>query len=147
MIYLLLALYLSLNPVPVITLQRTACFGECPVYKISIYEDGRVEFEGKEFVKTVGKAEGTISKSALEDLIREFEKIDYFNLDENYGEGNKKCRELWTDNPTATTSLNWKDQKKTVHHYYGCRGSAILDQLTDLENKIDKTVHTERWIK
>jgi len=147
MIHLLLALYLSLTSVPVITLERTACFGVCPVYKISIYDDGRVEFEGKEFLKKVGKAEDKISKSALEDLIRAFEKIDYYNLDDIYGEGNKKCRELWTDYPTAITSLNWKDKKKTVIHYHGCRGAAVLDQLTELENKIDKTVNAERWIK
>ncbi|HET9479938.1 MAG TPA: hypothetical protein VFO72_11365, partial [Pyrinomonadaceae bacterium] len=59
----------------------------------------------------------------------------------------KNCPELWTDHPTAVTSLNWKDRKKTVSHYHGCRGTAVLEQLTKLENKIDEVVNTNRWIK
>src|SRR6059058_5801427 len=30
-----------------ITLERTACFGTCPVYKLTISADGKVAFEGK----------------------------------------------------------------------------------------------------
>jgi len=147
MIHMLLALYLSLNAVPVITLERTGCYGTCPIYKLKIYDDGKVEYEGTEFVKRKGKAESRITTDALQDLAREFEKIDYFKLDDNYGGESRNCPESWTDYPTAITSLNWKDQKKTVRHYHGCRGSAVLEQLTALEDKIDKTVNTKRWIE
>lgn len=133
--------------VPVITLERTSCYGTCPVYKLTIYDDGTVEYEGLEFVKKTGKAQGQITKDALEDLIREFEEIDYFKLDDNYGGQGKNCPELWTDHPTVVTSLNWKDRKKSVSHYHGCRGTAVLEQLTKLENKIDEVVNTNRWIK
>ena len=33
------------------TLQRTMCLGTCPVYKLTIYNDGRVEWEGSHYVK------------------------------------------------------------------------------------------------
>lgn len=143
----ILALSLMFAAVPVITLERTACYGTCPVYKLTIYDDGTVEYEGLEFVKKTGKAQGQITKDALEDLIREFERIDYFKLDDNYGGHGKNCPELWTDHPTVVTSLNWKDKKKTVSHYHGCRGTTVLEQLTKLENKIDQVVDTNRWIK
>ena len=146
--YILLALSLSLATVPVITLERTVCFGTCPAYKLTIYSDGKVEYEGEEFVKQKGKAEGRITEAELKELVREFEKIDYFNLDDHYGSGNKKnCPESWTDHPTAATSLNWNGKKKTVVHYHGCRGSAVLNQLTALEDKVDEVAKTERWIK
>ena len=38
----------------VITLERTACFGVCPVYKLTIYGDGRVLYDGIRFVRTEG---------------------------------------------------------------------------------------------
>lgn len=145
--HILLALSLTLAAVPVITLERTACFGTCPVYKLTIYDDGKVEYEGHEYVKQRGKAQGQITKEALEELVREFEKIDYFKLNESYSSEGKNCPQLWTDHPTAITSLNWKGRKKTVRHYHGCRGNPVLHQLTALENKIDEVANTERWIK
>lgn len=145
--HLILALSLSLATVPVITLERTPCFGTCPSYKLTIYDDGKVEYEGREFVKRKGKAEGSITKAELEELIREFERIDYQNLADDYTLSSKNCPQGWTDSSTAVTSLNWEDKKKTIKHYHGCRGSNVLDQLTALENKIDQVVNTKRWIK
>jgi uncharacterized protein DUF6438 len=148
MTHMLLALSLSLiAAVPVITLERTVCYGTCPAYKLTIFDDGKVVYEGKEFVKRKGKAEGQISKAALDELVREFERIDYFKLDDQYTDDPKNCPESWTDYPSATTSLNWKGKTKTVLHYHGCRGSAVLDHLTALENKIDEAVNTKRWIE
>jgi hypothetical protein len=148
MIHMLLALSLSLaTAVPVITLERGACFGSCPVYKLTIYDDGTVEYEGKEFVRLRSKAKGQITQEALQELIREFEKIDYLKLDDSYEVGSKNCPESWTDHPLAITSLNWQGKQKKIRHYHGCRGLAILDQLTALENKIDEVVNTRRWTK
>ena len=143
----ILAISLMFAAVPVITLERTACYGTCPVYKLTIYDDGTVEYEGLEFVKKTGKAQGQITKDALEDLIREFEKIDYFKLGDSYRSEGKNCPEYWTDHPTAITSLNWQGKKKTIHHYHGCRGTTVLEQLTALENKIDEVVNTKQWIE
>lgn len=145
---MLLALSLSLAAsVPVITLERTACFGTCPIYKLAIFEDGRVLYEGKDFVKRKGKAEGRITKAALQGLVREFNRINYLKLDDEYVSEGENCPEWWTDSPSAVTSLNWKGKKKTIRHYHGCRGLSVLDQLTALENKIDQVVNTKRWIK
>ncbi|MEO8396969.1 MAG: DUF6438 domain-containing protein, partial [Chloroflexota bacterium] len=30
-----------------ITLERTACHGTCPIYTVSIFEDGTVNYEGE----------------------------------------------------------------------------------------------------
>ena len=144
---MLLALSLSLASLPVITLERTTCFGTCPAYKVSIFGDGSVLYEGKEFVKQKGTEDGRITKDHLQQLVREFEKIDYMRLADHYGNDEKTCPESWTDYPSAITSFNWDGKQKTVRHYLGCRGLTILDQLTALENNIDKVVNTKRWIK
>src|SRR5689334_24897887 len=106
MTHLLLAISLSLTMVrvPVITLERTACFGSCPVYKLTIFDDGKVLFDGKDFVKRPGMDTSQIKKSDLEELIRQFEKIDYLNLDENYTDDPKNCPQQSTDAPSAITS-------------------------------------------
>jgi hypothetical protein len=152
--YMLLALSLTFTAVPVIiqeravpviTLERSECFGACPVYTLTIYDNGKVEYEGLRAVKHKGKAEGQITVKAVEELVREFEKIDYFNL-ASYSVEGKHCPQLWTDFPTVTTSLNWKGKKKTVVHNHGCRGNAVLEKLDQLEIKIDEVANTKCWV-
>jgi hypothetical protein len=146
MTHLLLALSLSLAfAVPVITLERTTCFGTCPAYKLTIFDDGKVVFEGKDYVKQKGKAEGQITKAQLAELVRAFNKINYMRLDDQYN--GERCPDLWTDYPTAITSINQDGQVKSILHYQGCRGLTVLDQLTTLENKIDEVANTKRWIE
>ena len=95
----------------VITLERTACFGVCPVYKLIIYGDGRVVYEGIRFVRIEGTRTTTISEDKIKQLIAEFQKIDYFSLKDSYEERNA------TDMPSAFTSLTVDGKTKTVRHY------------------------------
>ena len=145
---MLLAFSLSLAAaVPVITLERTACFGTCPIYKLEIFADGQVVYEGKDFVRRKGKVQGRMTKAAVQQLVREFNRINYMSLDDEYISEGPNCPEWWTDSPSAVTSINWKGRKKTIRHYHGCRGAKVLDQLTALETKIDQLANTKRWVE
>ena len=147
MTHMLLALSLSLAALPVITLERTPCFGSCPAYKISIYGNGLVIYEGKDFVKLKDTADSRITKDQVQELVQEFQRLDYMKLPDNFGNDEKTCPESGTDYPSAITSFNWEGKQKTVHHYLGCRGLPILDQLWKLEDKIDEVVNSKRWVE
>ena len=129
----------------VITLERSVCFGTCPNYKLTIYSDGKVSYEGIRFVKKVGAASGRISRAQLDELVMEFTNIYYFNLPDSFQPGDKTCPESATDMPSATTSLTWRGRSKKITHYYGCAGPSTLELLTNLEKKIDETVNVEKW--
>jgi hypothetical protein len=129
----------------VMTLERSSCFGPCPVYKLAIYAGGKVVFEGKENVKKTGKIEGRITRAQVRELLSAFEQLGYFNLKERYSE--KDCPEMWTDFPSAKTSLTSNGRSKTVNHYHGCRGLEILEKLTKLEARIDEAVNVDQWVK
>lgn len=133
----------------VVTLERTPCFGACPVYKLTIFSNGTVIYEGKQNVRRPGKATGRISQERLQELIADFMNIDYFNLHDEYVPGTEGCPKAATDQPSAITSLTrTRDGKsKTIRHYHGCRGSDTLELLTQLEDKIDTAVNINRWIK
>lgn len=131
----------------VITLQRTVCYGTCPEYKLTIFTDGRVLYEGISSVKTKGKAWGRITRAQLEELILHFQNIYYFNLADSYTPGTKVCPQSMTDMPAATTSLTRNGKSKTIIHYHGCRGLTVLDLLTALENKIDEAVGVKKWVE
>ena len=146
---LLLAITLSIGcnstmtPVPndikevVITLERTACFGVCPVYTLTIYGDGRIVYEGMRNVRIEGTITTTISEDKIKQLITEFQKIDYFSLKDSYEERNA------TDMPSAYTSLTINGKTKTVRHYHGDLNAP--KKLTELENKIDLIVNSDEW--
>ena len=123
----------------VITLERTACFGPCPVYTLTIYGDGTVVYEGKDFAQTRGRAEATVSQEQIEQLISEFEKADYFSLNESYIE------KTITDAETVITSITLNGRTKTIEHYHG--DFSAPEKLTELEDKIDEIVNSGQWIK
>lgn len=129
-----------------ITLERTACFGTCPIYKLTITSDGNVTFNGIRFTKTIGTAKGKISASDFRQLVREFEQIDYFSLPD-FLPGTAVCPRRVTDMPSANTSIKAKGKQNSVRHYYGCGDAGPLAGLIALEKKIDEVAGTQKWIK
>jgi Domain of unknown function (DUF6438) len=135
-----------------ITLERTACFGRCPIYKVSIFADGTVKFEGRQFVKVKGTARSSITEERLRRLIGEFDKINYFNLHDRYLSASDGCPAIVTDMPSVNTSIQINGRKKSISHYHGCwdrntPAKVFPPELVALENKIDEIVETGKWIK
>ena len=123
----------------VITLERTPCFGTCPVYTLRIHGNGTVVYEGKDFTKVKGKIETTISQDKIEQLISEFEEADYFSLNSNY------TKRTITDAETVITSITIDGKTKTIEHYRG--DFSAPRQLTELEDRIDEIVNSKQWIR
>ena len=137
-------------PDTVITLERTICYGSCPMYTLTVKADGSVSFqpryvEGRAIVSGDLK-QGNISKEKLKELVSRFEKVDYFSFKDSYKFGDKDCPKSWTDSPSAITSITINGRSKSVHHYYGCEGNILLERLTELESKIDEIVNTKQWL-
>jgi acetamidase/formamidase len=130
-----------------VTLERTACFGTCPIDKVTIMSDGAVTFDGRRFAKTGGQAHAQISPEAFRKLVEEFQRISYFSLPDRFTPGTPASPHMVTDMPSANTALQLNGKIKSVAHYYGCGDSGALPALTALERKIDEIAGTEKWIK
>jgi hypothetical protein len=128
---------------PVITLQRTACFGTCPIYSVQIFADGRVLYDGAQFVQITGKRESSISPEAVQQLVRDFLAIDYFHLKDAYETyRNPDGSETHiTDLSTTYTSLRLGNREKSVKDY-----AFAPDRLVRLEWEIDRVAGTHQWI-
>ena len=122
----------------VATLERQACYGWCPIYKLAIYRDGEVEYHGEQFVKVRGDAKGHLSADQLAALERLFEDAHYFTLADSYE------HEDVTDNPTTITSYHQGARSKEIKHYHGDRKAP--EALSTLEDGIDHAVGIEQWI-
>ena len=126
-----------------ITLERTECFGFCPVYKLTITADGAVVFEGRRFVKQEGVTINSVSRERLKQLMAEFDRVKFFSLEDDYSETRLSCP---TDQPSAITSIRINGKSKTINHYLGCLEPKVPKGLTELENKIDEIVNTAQWL-
>jgi hypothetical protein len=123
----------------VITLERTGCYGNCPVYSLTINGEGTVVYHGKDFVKTKGVKETTISMESIYQILAEFEEAEYFSLKESYIGFGK------SDMPHANTSISLGNRTKSIKHYLGDQNAP--KKLTELENQIDEIVNSAQWIK
>jgi hypothetical protein len=123
---------------PLATIERTACFGWCPIYKLTVFRDGVVEYEGEDFVKTKGKATGRLAPEALAALDELFATHGYLALDDAYTDYSV------TDMPSVNTSYSSGGRTKAIKHYLG--DSKAPAALAEVENGIDRIVHVEQWI-
>src|SRR5262245_5862365 len=126
-----------------ITLERTACFGTCPVYSVRILGQGDVEYTGKAHVRVVGPARRRISVAAVRQLLDIVERAGYFQMEPEYRYliGPDGSRGTVTDLPTTTTGVRIGDRRHRVVDY-----AFAPDALRQIERAIDRTAGTARWI-
>jgi hypothetical protein len=122
-----------------ITIERTSCFGSCPVYSAKIYADGTVVYKGTEFVKVKGKKQYNISQERIKTLIEEFQKINYFSLKDKY-DADENGMSI-TDQPTTITSISLDGKQKSVVNYY-----CAPKELEKLEEKIESLANLDEFI-
>ncbi|HET7499679.1 MAG TPA: DUF6438 domain-containing protein [Kofleriaceae bacterium] len=121
------------------SLERTACFGACSIYKVTIYRDGVVEWKGKDFVDTIGPAVGQLRPGQLAQLDNLFRDNGYLELHDTYQAGHV------TDRPWVHTSYSPSTGTiKRVAHYLGDRTAP--PRLLRIEDGIDQIAVTGRWI-
>ena len=119
----------------VITMERTVCFGACPAYKVMVYGNGTVAYEGFDFVAMEGKQTAQISKEQVSELVSQFYKNGFFSLGNRY-------ESPYTDLPSTTTSIAIGGSEKSVYRY-----GFQPQNLIELEDRIDEIAGTAKWVK
>ena len=66
------------------SIYRSACFGSCTTYKMTIYQDGFISYEGIRFVELEGNYHTTITKEQMQSFIDKAESIGYFEMEDKY---------------------------------------------------------------
>jgi hypothetical protein len=118
-----------------ISLERTPCFGFCPDYTVTVFGNGTVLYEGRNFVAVEGEQRGQIPQEDVRELVDEFYDARFFNLRDRY-------EQSVTDLPSQTTTITIDGQTKSVYRY-----GFEPERLAQLEDKIDEIAQTEKWVK
>ena len=121
----------------VATLERTGCYGECPVYRLTVNSDGSVVYVGTRWVKALGKKEYKITDAQLADLKSAFERANFMQLHDYDRVEN-------TDDDWALVALYRGATPKRVRHYHGDNTAPLA--LSVLEDEFDRIVGSGRYV-
>ena len=129
-----------------ISLERSECFGSCPSYKVTVFADGLLVFEGRNYVKELRTFKTVVSREQISRLLREMDGLFSPGLRDEYVEGPAECGNEWTDSFTDIISIQANGKRKSVKHYNGCQGTPITAELTALATTIEEVLGTPKWI-
>ena len=109
------------------SMERTACFGQCPIYKVRITDDGTLVFDGQKFVQPEGKHKVRVSPEDMAKLKKMLIDINYLALADKYD------TEYITDIPSTITVLyrGLQEEKQVLNRHNGPA------KLKELETFID----------
>lgn len=116
-------------------LKRGACFGTCPIFKLTIYSTGKAIYEGENHVEKLGQFEKNIGEEKLKALIKAFNAANFFEFEDEYTSD-------ITDFPTTYIEFTQDGKSKKIKDYYGAPES-----LKALEKKLDAIANSEGWEK
>ncbi|OGX82284.1 DUF6438 domain-containing protein [Hymenobacter glacialis] len=71
---------------PVLTFERTACFGKCPTYVMQVYADGRVVYEGRRYVPLMGLQELKLPAATVAEMLRKAREANFEQFQERYAQ-------------------------------------------------------------
>jgi hypothetical protein len=114
----------------------------CPAYSIVIANNGTVTYEGIRSVKARGKRTFTIPVEQVKQLIADFERVKFFELQDKYTEKRLPDGSVRTiDHSNGTTiTLKIGNKTKSVYNFYGAP-----EELEALQKKLDEiSKHLQR---
>lgn len=135
-----------------IALERTPCFGRCPVYRLRIAGTGAVHVESASASDSLDATfSDSIPPSAASALLALARAIDFFDLPDEITPANQDvCKLAATDHPSAIVTIAIGDTVKRVNHYHGCHAEVngvygdAYPRLTAFEAAIDSAARVER---
>jgi hypothetical protein len=106
-----------------IELERTACFGACPIYTVTLFRDGKARYHGEGFVKNEGDFTGRIHISQFGRLCFLLERLGFSEFEREYSAP-------WTCSPTVYLRV-WRagEAEPIVVKDYGSYGPIELWRL------------------
>ena len=120
------------------SIERTRCFGVCPVYLTRIYRSGYVLYEGYDHVPNVGRYYTWLTHQQLVNIGLKAEELGYFEMPDEVRNPHL------TDFPTIKTEVRFRGKRKKNTCYH----SDPPDNLVAMQDYLDGLFSVDtKWIK
>ena len=100
------------QPSVLASIKRTPCYGRCPIYQLTIMDNGEVLYAGKRFVEKLGTYSGLLTSEDLKTILIKAKEANYFELEDSYDVP-------IADFPTCVTSVTKDGKTKRVMNKQG----------------------------
>ncbi|MFT6501972.1 MAG: hypothetical protein ACJASQ_002097 [Crocinitomicaceae bacterium] len=112
---------------------RTPCYGNCPTYDMTIYENGFVELNGIRGVDLIGKYTSKLTVDQVQNFRIRANRVGFMDMEDKY-DG------MVTDLPSATTTIVLNGIKKSVYRRYDFPRSIL-----QFEELFDALLKSQKW--
>ncbi len=116
-------------------IERTACYGTCPAYKLTIFQSGEALYEGRRFADREGRFTGRVDAATMQALKDAAEASGFYRLEKEYDMP-------VTDLPSLIIRLNTGGRDKKVVGRVGTPQS-----FKDLGQQVEKLLSGVEWTK
>ncbi len=117
----------------VVEMEKGPCFGDCPMFTLTVYANGLVQYRGEEYTDKEGTHLKTISQNDLRKLIKAFRDTNFFGFENAYPSN-------IPDRQTVTITFYDDNQVKTV-----AGKDNRPEQLLALQQLLDEIAESEDW--
>jgi hypothetical protein len=117
-----------------IGIERSPCFGTCPVYTLIVKSDGSFRYKGLHFVDRIGEFTGKVDAWQYKNLAQFIKDAGYMELQDAYDR-------TVTDFETVYTTVVMDGKRKVVSNY----ASAGPIKLWAIERLIDGLLAEAEW--
>jgi len=130
------------------SLERTACFGFCPIYKVTVDENDVLQFTGERFVAEAGGAVSKrLPKGSFKKLVSIAKAHDFAGYDSQYpDEDAANCAGVATDMPTVIIGFAADGLDHQVSVYQGCMNFAGQERFNEMLLAMDALLDIDDWI-
>jgi Domain of unknown function (DUF6438) len=114
-----------------ISLERTACLGDCPAYTVSVDGAGNVRFEGDRYVAQPGAHEWQVDRQVVEHLLKLFDRVRFLETE-------FECERVIYDAPTLVITLRVGMRERTIRtQWIGSAEFSVLRPGYALDRDLD----------
>lgn len=121
--------------------QRSACFGFCPTFNYTLYQNGMLHYEGIQHVDDIGSKFGLVTDAWWEEVQQKLKELQFFELENVYPTDPKL---FIVDLPnTIVIVKEYGERKKVIDNYQAPKNLKNLEFF--LEEHFKKISLSDVW--
>lgn len=123
------------------------CLEECPVFRIYLFADDTLVYEGQSHVAKTGRHKIKAPEGSFQAVVQQLQAIGFSDYERRYAlDTTENCPSYRTDQPAVTLQLRNGGVNMTLYLNTGCQGFKGDYELYAAIAGIEDILDVENWI-
>ncbi len=126
---------IAVAPYVMLRLEKTACYGQCPIFELKLFTDGMVHWHGIHYVDRLGWHETFLEETYRYFLLAQAQKIEFFSMSDVYPTNGHYLSDL----PNTLLYLNDGQTEKsiTMNHLIPLSLKNYVEELLEIVENLE----------